>query len=746
MRKIKKSIEIGGRTLTLETGQLAKQASTAVVARYGDTMVLSAVVDSPAKEELDYLPLSVEYQERLYAGGRIKGSRWVKREGRPSDEAILTARLIDRSIRPLFPKGYQNEIQVTITILSVDSENDPNILSAVATSAALAISDIPWDGPVGTVRVGLKEEVSFINPIDSELEFSELNLIVSAGPEKIVMLEGSGNQVSEKQLLTAIEFGRKEAGKIIDIINIFVEEAGRKKQIFTPQPPKKEIVAEAKKFLKKYLKEANYSHHQLLESFLDQQGEFNRKNEIGKAFDEIFREEIRKIILAGKRPDGRKLNQIRPLQIEVGLLPRTHGSALFERGETQVLTVTTLGSPSLEQLIESPLGEESKRYIHHYAMPPFSLGEVGRFGWPSRREIGHGALAEKALEPVIPSEERFPYTIRMVSEVLSSNGSTSMAAVCGSSLSLMDAGVPISTPVAGIAMGLITKPKTKNQKPKIDQEYVILSDIAGVEDFNGDMDFKVAGTEKGITSLQLDVKIDGLTKEIIEKTLAQAREGRIFILEQMAKILPAPRPKISQYAPKIAVLHLEPEKIGEVIGPGGKIIRKIINETGCAVDIEDNGTVNISGTDEKSVSKAIAWIESLTHEIKSGDVFEGTVKRIQPFGAFVEILPGREGLVHVSQMAPGYVADPCQVVSLGKKVKVRVVDVDQGKISLSMISGEEAARKRTARSEIQRRPRRTFRSNKRPGSSIKRTGPYRPSLPSFQRPSSPRFSSSRWQR
>lgn len=744
MKKIKKSIEIGGRTLTLETGQLAGQANAAVIARYGDTMVLVAVVASEPKEDLDYLPLYVEYQERLYAGGRIKGSRWVKREGRPSDEAILTARLIDRSIRPLFPKGYQNELQITITILSVDTENDPGILSAVATSAALAISDIPWNGPVGTVRVGLKEEAPFVNPVDSELEFSELDLIVSAGPDKVVMLEGSGKQVPETQLLTAIEFGRKEAGKLIDLINAFGKELNIKKQTFESRPPKKEMVAEAKKFTKKHLGEVSYDHGILLESFIEQQGEANNKKETIKAFDEVFRQEVRKMILAGRRPDGRKPEDIRPLAMEVGLLPRTHGSALFQRGETQVLTVTTLGSPSLEQLIESAVGEESKRYIHHYAMPPFSLGEVGRFGWPSRREIGHGALAEKALEPLIPSEEKFPYTIRIVSEVLSSNGSTSMASVCGSSLSLMDAGVPISAPVAGLAMGLVVNSNTKHETRNTKNNHVILSDIAGIEDFNGDMDFKIAGTEKGITALQLDVKIDGLTKEIIEKTLAQAREGRILILNQIAKVLPAPRPKISQYAPKIAVLHLEVDKIGEVVGPGGRTIRKIINETSCAVDIKDDGTTNISGTDEESVSKAIAWIENLTREVKTGDVFEGTVKRIQPFGAFVEILPGREGLVHVSQMASGYVADPRQIVSIDKKVKVRVTDVEQGKISLSMISGEEAARKRTTRDKT-RRPIKSY-SAGRSRTVHKGTGPRRLPSSSFRRPSSRQLPSSRWQR
>jgi len=701
---------LGDRTLTLETGQLASQANASVLARYGDTIVLATVVAAKPKEDLGYFPLSVEYLERLYAGGRIKGSRWVKREGRPSDEAILAGRLIDRSIRPLFPKGYANEVQITITVLSVDSANDPEVLGAIATSAALAISDIPWNGPIGTVRIGSREKTPFLNPINGELELSDLNLIVSANKDKVVMLEARALEISEELLLEAINFGHREIGKIIGLIEDFAQEAGVKKRAVSPPATDQKITNEVKKLAGERLGElicqiatrkAGQAEFEEMRLEILSHFEEKEKKIVLAAIEKLTSEKVRSMILAGKRPDGRKTNEIRPLEIEAGVLPRTHGSAIFRRGETQVLTVTTLGAPSLEQLIESPLGEETKRYIHHYSMPPFSVGEVGRVSGPNRREIGHGALAEKALEPVIPKEEKFPYTIRVATEVLSSNGSTSMASACGSSLSLMDAGVPISSPVAGIALGLITGGE---------KESVILSDIAGLEDANGDMDFKVAGTKNGITAIQLDVKTSGLNLEIIEKILAQGKEGRLFILDKMAQVLPASRPKISQYAPKVAILHVAPDKIGEVIGPGGRTIRKIIEETGCAVEVEDDGTVNISGTDETSVASAIARVEGLTKEVGVDEVYEGTVRRIQPFGAFVEILPGKEGLVHVSQMSDGFVQKPEDIVSLGQKVKVRVREIDdQGRINLSMLFGETARQKespRPSRPPLPFRPRR----------------------------------------
>ena len=685
MKQFSKSVEIGGKTLTLEVGRFASQANSAVLARLGDTVVLATAVAAKPKEDLDYFPLEVEYIERLYAGGRIKGSRWVKREGRPSDEAILTARLVDRSIRPLFPEGYKNEVQVMITVLSADAENSPDIPAICATSAALAISDVPWNGPVGAVRVGFvpkNGEGFFVaNPTNQDLEFSDLDLVISTTDKAIVMLEAGAKEVPEEKFLKAIEFGQKEAQKIIQLILELQKEVGLKKQKYLVEKPSLELIKDVEKEagekIKEIIKEAAAQKESLnflaeIKEALAEKYPNEKKNIVFTAVDQLLKKTIREqIVKKGIRPDGRKPTEIRPIEIEVGILPRTHGSAMFKRGNTQVLTVTTLGSPSLEQLIESVEGEETKRYIHHYYMPPYSVGEVGKVGWPSRREVGHGALAERALEPVIPPEEKFPYTIRVVSEVMSSNGSTSMASVCGSTLSLMDAGVPIKTPVSGIAMG------------KVGQ--VILSDIAGLEDFNGDMDFKVAGTAKGITAVQLDVKALDLTLDLIEKTLTQAKEGRVFILEKMLAVLPASRVQISRFAPKIEVLQVPVEKIGEVIGPGGRTIRKIINETGATVDIEDDGTITVSSPDKASVQKAVAWIKGLTKEAKVGDIFWGTVKRIQPFGAFVEILPGKEGLVHVSRMASGYVANPANIVKVGQKVKVRVTEIDEmGRINLSM--------------------------------------------------------------
>lgn len=694
MKIVSKEAQIGGRTLKLEVGRFAPQADASILAQYGETMVLVTVVRSEPREDLGYFPLSVDYVERLYAGGRIKGSRWVKREGRPSDEAILTGRLVDRSIRPLFPKNYKESVQVIITVLSVDLENDPDVLSLIATSAALSISEIPWDGPVGAVRIGLKEGVPFVNPIETEKEFSDLDLIVSATKERVVMIEGAGNEIPEKEVLEAIKFAKTEAGKVVDLIEKLKNEVGRPKLKVTEKEVQSEIKTRAQKYVKEQLGEIfgketkgaeKISAQAIKEAFLAEFEDQVSQKAASEAFDYYWKSIFREHVLAGKRFDGRAMDEVRPISVEVGILPRTHGSAMFKRGLTQVLTVTTLGSPSLQQLIETATGEESKRYIHHYSMPPYSIGETGRVGSPSRREIGHGALAERALEPVVPLEEKFPYTIRVVSEVLSSNGSTSMASTCGSTLSLMDAGVPIKAPISGVAMGLVTG-KTEGAEG----DYVILTDIAGEEDFNGDMDFKITGSEKGVTSIQLDVKISGLTDEIMEKTLTQAKAARSFILKKMLAVLDQPRQKISRYAPKVAVIHVDPEKIGEIIGPGGRVIRKLIEDTGAAIEVEDDGSVNISGVDEASVNAAIARIEGLTQEAKVGEVYEGEVKRIQPFGAFVEILPGKEGLVHVSKMSRGYVEDPNKVVNLGQKVSVKVTEIDErGRINLSMLIDEE---------------------------------------------------------
>lgn len=701
MNIVKSEVNIGGKVLSLEAGRFANQANSAVVGRLGDTMVLATVVASKKKSNLSYFPLTVDYAERLYAGGKIKGSRWVKREGRPSDDAILSARLIDRSIRPLFPKDFHHDVQVIVTILSVDGENDPDILSLVAVSAALTVSDIPWNGPVGAVRIGLVEDKElqgkqpFItNPDVAEMTYSKLDLIVAATDSKVVMIEGGFQQVNEDNAYAAIIFAKEEIKKIIKGIEELAAKVKNKKQEYEKNEVDKDFIAKLKKqyakeigklIVQKLEKEDEESLGLLVDTIAEkEEGEIDKETITG-ALDLIFKENIRSNILLGKRPDKRELTEVRPIKAEVGLLPRTHGSAIFERGQTQALSIVTLASPSLEQLIESAEGEETKRYIHHYNMPPYSVGETGRTGWPSRREVGHGALAERALLPVIPSEEQFPYTIRVVSEVMSSNGSTSMASSCGSTLALMDAGVPILSPVAGISIGLVSSK----------EKYVLMTDIAGVEDFCGDMDFKVAGTKQGITAIQLDVKNDGITDKIIKEALNKAQQARLFILEKMLSVIPQHREQISRFAPKVVVLKVPSDKIGSVIGPGGKIIRKIISDTGVTVDVNDEDeTVTISGTDIEMVKKAKSWVEGLVREIEVGEIFTGEVKRILNFGAFVEIIPGKEGLVHVSKMARGFVKDPNEVVKIGDKVKVRVVEIDmQGRINLSMFFGEDSENK-----------------------------------------------------
>lgn len=698
MDKTSLTLAIAGKTLTLETGQLAKQATASVLARLGDTMVLVTIVAGKERADLGYFPLSVEYVERLYAGGRIKGSRWVKREGRPSDDAILTGRLIDRSIRPLFPKEYKKEVQVVVTVLSVDGENEPDILSLIAVSCALAISPIPWNGPIGAVRVGFVKEQDngnaelVVNPGSAELDFSELNMIASQTKDKTIMIEAEASQVSEETVLLAIEKAQKENKAIIAFIEDLVKKVGQKKETVSPDTLMTELALRIEKAYKQDVaslvksratKEATGGSEALIEQIFEDEHTANPeagidKGMVAKAVEKVFYDIIREDVLRKKqRPDGRNIDEIRQISSAVSVLPRTHGSAIFQRGDTQALTVVTLGSPRLEQLIESAEGEESKRYIHHYSMPPYSVGEAGRMGVPSRREIGHGALAEKALNFVVPKKETFPYTIRVVSEILSSNGSTSMAATCGSTLALMDAGVPILNPVSGIAMGMMSK----------DEDYVILSDILGLEDFSGDMDFKVAGSKDGITAIQLDVKIPGLTLAQIKETLEKAKVGRLFILEKMLAVISKTREEVSAYAPKIEQVQIPTDKIGEVIGPGGRVIRGIMADTGATIDVEDSGTVTVSGTTEESVQKAADWIRGLTREVGIGETFEGPVKRILPFGAFVEILPGKEGMVHVSKMSStGFVRNPGDVVTIGQKVKVKVVEIDeQGRVNLSMI-------------------------------------------------------------
>ncbi len=696
------SLEIGGKTLTLEVGKLAQQATSSVLARLGDTMILVTVVMGRERTDIDYFPLSVEYVERLYAGGRIKGSRWVKREGRPTDDAILTARLIDRSVRPLFPKEFKKEVQIIVTVLSVDGENSPDILAINAVSAALAMSPIPWKGPVGAVRVGLvkdkeaKKEDFVVNPAIDKSELSELDLVVSSIKSKTLMLEAGALQVSEDVALEAIKKAQSENEKIITFIEDFAKKVGKEKEVVKPNTEALEIIALLEKSYKDEIvalvknrvnKESSGDSGAFIDKIIEEQKvkdeEFKGdKKLIAKAIEYIMFKSIRDNTLnKGARPDGRKMDEIRPISCETSILPRTHGSAIFNRGDTQALTVVTLGSPRLEQLIESAEGEESKRYIHHYSMPPYSVGEAGRIGTPSRREIGHGALAERAIMAVIPSQTEFPYTIRVVSEILSSNGSTSMASTCGSTLALMDAGVPIKKPVAGIAMGMVTE----------GTKYVILTDILGLEDFSGDMDFKVAGTDTGITAIQLDVKVLGLTMEQIKEVFERALKARLFILGKMTAVIGASKKGVSEYAPKIEQVQIAQDKIGEVIGPGGRVIKNIIASTGATVDVEDSGIVTISGTDKDAVAKAVEWVKGITREVKVGEVFdEGEVKRILPFGAFVEFLPGKEGMVHVSKMKEGFVQNPNDIVQIGQKVKVKVIEIDeQGRTNLSMLFGEK---------------------------------------------------------
>lgn len=684
---VTQELEIGGKILSLEHGRFAEQASSAVLARCGDTMVLATVVAAPLKQELDYFPLTVDYMMRLYAGGRIKGSRWVKREGRPTDEEILTCRLIDRSIRPLFPKNYKKEVQVIAMVLSVDGENDPAVLAMIATSAALATSSIPWKGPVGSLKIGEKDGTYFANPTDSELKYSDLDLVLTTNKENIFMIEAGAHQIPEEKILGALDFGQKEAQKIIKAIEELttkVKALGhlKEKEVFEEKEDQELLSLVDKKFGDQIFnwakanaaKEGGSTNTDLKKAVIEEVGEDKAPN-VGSVIEKVIKKHIRAQILSGTRLDGRRFDEVRNLEAQVGILPRTHGSAVFKRGQTQVMTVTTLGSPDLSQLLETAEGEETKHFIHHYNFPPYSTGETGRVGSPGRREIGHGALAERALLPVIPSEEKFPYTIHLVSEVMSSNGSTSMASTCGSTLSLMDAGVPILSPVSGIAMGLIIE----------GDKVAILSDIMGIEDGNGDMDFKVAGTKNGITAIQLDVKTPSLTLAILEKALAQSRIGRMHILDYMTSVLGQPRSSLSTYAPKVVVVKIPIEKIGEIIGPGGRVIKKIMAETSTELDVEDDGSVTISGVSQENVESAKSWVEGIIKEAQPGEVYEGEVMRIEPFGAFVQILPGKDGLVHVSDMSESFVQDPEDIVKLGDHVTVRVKEIDNlGRINLSM--------------------------------------------------------------
>ncbi len=682
-KKVSKEFSFGGKKITIETGELAEQANAAVKVSCEGTVVLATVVSNQTRSEMDYFPLFVEYVERLYAGGIIKGSRWVKREGKPSDEAILAARMIDRSIRPLFPKDFKNETQVVLTILSIDHENDPNVLAALGASAALHISDIPWNGPVGVVSMAYRDGNYFVNPTNGERENSDLDLMVTISSQGVLMLEGGAEQLPQKVVYGAIESAEKEGKKLIKVLDQLREEVGQPKMEFDKLPKKEieeiqsQIEADINKIVDQMFqrKEGDFS---LVDNYIkDLKNEGQYEREIAEeAVHSLYKDIIRQRMLKGDRIDGRGLNEIRPLDIQVDILPRTHGSAIFKRGRTQALTVITLGSPSLKQLIESPEGEESKRYIHHYFMPPYSVGETGRFGWPKRREVGHGALAEQALRPVIPSEKDFPYTIRLVSEILSSNGSTSMASTCGSTLALMDAGVPISDPVVGIAIGLVSK----------GDNYVLVTDMRGIEDFNGDMDFKITATKNGITAIQLDTKTTGLNLKIIKESLSRAIKANNLILTEIKKVISKPRQKVSEHAPKIVMIQISPNKIGDLIGPGGKTIKRLIEETNCSINVEDDGTVSITGIQEEEVNQAVDKIKAITREVEAGEEFEGKVKRVEPFGAFVEFLPGKQGLVHVSKISDQYIENVEDVLEVGQKVRVKLTEIDkQGRYNLRLL-------------------------------------------------------------
>lgn len=681
--------EIAGRDLIIETGKLAGQANGSAMVRYGGTVMLAtATMSDNTRPGINYFPLMVDYEERLYAAGKIKGSRFIKREGRPTDEAILSGRIVDRTIRPLFNGRIRNDIQVILTILSVDQENDPDFCSVIGASAALAISDIPWDGPVGAVRAAKVDGEIIINPTYEQRLKSRFNIIITGKNDRVNMIEAEGKEVEEGEFVEAIKAAQKHIKDIIDFQNEIVSKIGKEKGKVTVLEADEKTESEIRKFLsgkleplmfgsdKKSLADSHDALMEKLKEFVTEKFTEDIFNIAKLIFEEEMDELLRESVLKDdRRPDGRKMNELRSISAEVALLPRTHGSALFNRGTTQALTVATLGSPGDEQTLDGMEEVGTKRYMHHYSFPPFSVGEVGPMRGPGRREIGHGALAEKALEPLIPVKEVFPYTIRLVSEILSSNGSSSMASVCGSSLALMDAGVPIPRAAAGIAMGVIMKDK---------DNYKILTDIQGPEDHHGDMDFKVAGTSLGITAIQLDVKIEGITVKIIEETLARAKEARLEIMETMNKCLPESRKDLSVYAPRITTFKINTDKIRDVIGPGGKVINEIIAATGVTIDIEDDGLVMITSKDAEAAIKATAWIKNIVREVAPGELFQGKVTRIMNFGAFVEILPGQEGLVHISELAPTRVNRVEDVVNIGDIIAVKVKEIDsQGRINLT---------------------------------------------------------------
>ncbi len=707
MKEVKTySMTLGGREMTIETGKLAEQASGACTVRYGDTIILAAVVAAKEpREGTDFLPLTVDYEEKMYAAGKIPGG-FIKREGRPTETATLIGRLTDRPMRPLLPKMWRCEIQLTVTTLSADQENEPEILSIIGASAALGLSEVPFAGPVGAAKVGYINGEFILNPTAQQLLESDLELTLSGTADAVSMVEAGANELPEEVILEAIRFGFEEGIKpTVELQKRMMDDAQPKKRDWSPPIVDTSLQDKLSEFLGSKLHEQTNNSdkttreaqtealkQEVVNHFVEQApDEEKAKVKAGaeKAFEGILKEEIRSAILErGERPDGRGPTDIRSISCEVGVLPRPHGSGLFTRGQTQVLSVTTLGTGADEQMLDGLGIEDKKRYIHHYNFPSFSTGETRRGRGPSRRDIGHGALAERSLIPVLPSEADFPYVIRVVSEVLSSNGSSSMGSVCGSTLSLMDAGVPLKAPVAGIAMGLV--------ESKDGTQHRVLTDIQGIEDALGDMDFKVAGTAKGITGLQLDLKTAGLAFEIMHEAMTQAREARMFILDKMAEVISTPSEALSQYAPRILRIKINPEKIGALIGPGGKNIRGITEQTGCKIDVSDDGTVLVASTDGDSAKQAIRMIEGLTKEAEVGEIYLGKVVRILPYGCFVEILPGKDGLVHISELADYRVERVEDVVSVGDEINVMVIDIDrQGKVSLSrkaVLTGEMPVR------------------------------------------------------
>jgi polyribonucleotide nucleotidyltransferase len=678
--------ELGGRTLSIETGKMAKQASGAVVVQYGDTIVLVTVVASNEERETDFLPLTVEYQEKIYAAGRIPGNYFRREIGRPSEKETLTARLIDRPIRPLFMKGFCNETQIIATVLSMDQRNDPDTLAMIGASAALEISDIPFSGPVAAVRVGRIDGEYVINPAIEDWEKLDINIIVAGSKTGVVMVEGGGDIVSEADMLGAIDFGHQAMQSVIDIQEKLKSACGVPKKDVTP-PVQDEVLGRlieekaSSRIAEAIVIPGKMDRHKALRAIKAQLMEdlgpdySERKKEVLEIYEQLEKKISRDLILKQhRRMDGRKFDEIRPITCEVGILPRPHGSALFTRGETQVLGVMTLGSGQDEQRVETLSGEETRQFMVHYNFPPYSVGEVKRMGGPSRRDIGHGGLSTRAIEKVIPSKDQFDYTIRLVSEVMESNGSSSMGTVCSGILALMDGGVPIKAPVAGIAMGLV----------KDESNVVVLSDILGDEDHTGDMDFKVAGTKDGITALQMDIKVKELPRDIMEKALEQARVGRLHILDRMLEALKESREEISPFAPKIITIKINPDKIREIIGPGGKMIRSIQSETNTKIEIDDSGIVKIAAVSKEDADNALALINGITLEPEIGKIYEGTVVKIMDFGAFVQILPGTDGLVHISQLSDKRVTKVSDVVKEGEKIKVKVLEISKdGKIRLS---------------------------------------------------------------